>query len=112
MENSIKLNTKFILSDYERYLILADNSDGKLSSTFESFHKFKQVMEAMSAIAKSSQETYVYRNIEYTKPFNSDTASYLMNRLMGGKFDERIKDVALQIKVNIYLPSNPVTPRV
>ena len=42
-------------SDYERYLVLADNAVGRLQGTYIHFQDFKKVVEAINTLAKSQK---------------------------------------------------------
>ena len=42
-------------SDYERYLVLADNAVGRLQGTYMHFQDFKKVVEAINTLAKSQK---------------------------------------------------------
>ena len=42
-------------SDYERYLVLADNAVGRLRGTYLNFQDFKKVVEALTTLARSQK---------------------------------------------------------
>ena len=48
--------------DYDKYLILADNSHGKhkIKDTYESFLNYKIVMDVINRIAFTDKSTYSY----------------------------------------------------
>ena len=42
-------------TDYDRYLVLSDNSVGRLHGTYLHFQDFKKVVEAVNTLAKSQK---------------------------------------------------------
>jgi len=42
-------------TDYDRYIVLTDKSEGKLRGTYMHFQDFKKVVEALNTLAKSQK---------------------------------------------------------
>ena len=42
-------------TDYDRYIVLSDNSYGRLRGTYMNFQDFKKVVEAINTMAKSQK---------------------------------------------------------
>ena len=42
-------------TDYDRYVVLTDNSKGKLRGTYMHFQDFKRVVEAVTTLARSQK---------------------------------------------------------
>lgn len=42
-------------SDYDRYIVLSDNSQGKLRGTYLNYQDFKRVVEALTSMAQSQK---------------------------------------------------------
>ena len=47
-------------SDYERYLVLADNAVGRLHGTYMHYQDFKKVVEALNTMAKSQKTNILH----------------------------------------------------
>ena len=75
-------------SDYDKYLILADNSYGKhkIKDTYESFLNYKIVMEVINRIAFTDKSTYSYNNNIYNKKITSDDAKKILNNVLTCKW--------------------------
>ena len=52
-------------SNYAKYLVLADNSRGRLKGTFIHYQNFKIVKELLSRISYVDKSTYSYENDIY-----------------------------------------------
>ena len=75
-------------SDYDKYLILADNSYGKnkLKDTYESFLNYKIVMDVINRIAFTDKSTYSYNNNIYSKKITSDEAKKILGNTLNCKW--------------------------
>jgi len=71
-------------SDYEKYLILADNSYGKnkIKDTYESFLNYKIVIDVINRIAFTDKSTYSYNNNIYKKKITSEDAKKILGNVL------------------------------
>ena len=74
-------------SDYERYILLADNSELHLG--YESFLRFKEVLPFLNQIASTNDDTFLYNGTIYKKKITSGTA----RKLLDGFFSSRCYDI-------------------
>ena len=91
-------------SDYEKYLILADNSHGKnkIKDTYESFLNYKIVMDVINRIAFTDKSTYSYNNNIYSKKITSAEAQNMLTSLFNNRCNfKNYKKVALQIGIRV-----------
>jgi len=93
-------------SDYDKYLILADNSYGKnkLKDTYESFLNYKIVMEVINRIAFTDKSTYSYNNDIYKKKITSEDAKKILGNVLNCKWTRttaKLKIVASQLLLKI-----------
>ena len=47
-------------TDYDRYIVLSDNSYGRLRGTYLNFQDFKKVVEALNTMAKSQKTNILH----------------------------------------------------
>ena len=75
-------------SDYEKYLILADNSYGKhkIRETYESFLNYKIVIDIINRIAFTDKSTYSYNNNIYNKKITSEDAKKILGNVLNCKW--------------------------
>ena len=75
-------------SDYDKYLILADNSYGKqkIRDTYESFLNYKIVMDVINRIAFTDKSTYSYNNNIYSMKITSDEAKKILGNTLNCKW--------------------------
>ena len=75
-------------SDYEKYLILADNSSGKykIRETYESFLNYKIVIDVINRIAFTDKSTYSYNNNIYNKKITSEDAKKILGNVLNCKW--------------------------
>ena len=93
-------------SDYDKYLILADNSYGKhkIKDTYESFLNYKIVMDVINRIAFTDKSTYSYNNNIYNKKITSDDAKNIISNVSNSKWTRntaKLKIVASQLLLKI-----------
>ena len=51
-------------TDYEKYLVLSDNSGARLHGTYMNFQDFKRVVEVVTSMAKSQRQNVHLRDGE------------------------------------------------
>ena len=75
-------------SDFDKYLILADNSHGKhkIKDTYESFLNYKIVMDVINRIAFTDKSTYSYNNNIYSKKITSEDAKKILGNTLNCKW--------------------------
>ena len=75
-------------SDYDKYLILADNSYGKhkIKDTYESFLNYKIVIDVINRIAFTDKSTYSYNNNIYKKKITSEDAKKILANVLNCKW--------------------------
>ena len=88
-------------SDYENYILLADNSE--LSMGYESFLRFKDVLPFLNQIASTNGDDFLYNGTIYKKKITSVEA----RKLLDGFFSNRCYDIhqlrkaANQLKIRL-----------
>jgi len=88
-------------SDYENYILLADNSE--LHMGYESFLRFKEVLPFLNQMASSNGDDFLYNGTIYKKKITSGEA----RKLLDGFFSNRCYDIhqlrkaANQLKVRL-----------
>ena len=92
--------------DYEKYLVLADNSYGKhkIKDTYESFLNYKIVMDVINRIAFTDKSTYSYNNDIYKKKITSEDAKKILGNVLNCKWTSttaKLKIVASQLLLKI-----------
>ena len=75
-------------SDYEKYLILADNSHGKnkIKDTYESFLNYKIVIDFINIISFTYKIKYYYNNNIYSKKITSEDAKKILGNTLNCKW--------------------------
>ena len=69
------------LTDYARYIVLADNSKAKLKGDYQSFLNFKKVIEVVKNIASSDKSSYLYEGDIYSRKITSDDAKKIIDNV-------------------------------
>ena len=92
--------------DYDKYLILADNSYGKhkIKDTYESFLNYKIVMDVINRIAFTDKSTYSYNNDIYKKKITSEDAKKILNNVLTCKWTRttaKLQIIASQVLLKI-----------
>ena len=91
-------------SDYSKYLVLSDKSNSRLKANYESFTKFKKVMEVINSIAHSDKSSYLYEGDIYSRRITSTDAKKVIDNVQECKWTENTKklfQVASQMKLAI-----------
>ena len=91
-------------SEYDKYLVLADNSHGKhkIRDTYESFLNYKIVMDVINRIAFTDKSTYSYNNDIYKKKITSDDAKKIIHNVASCRWTDntaKMKIIASQLGV-------------
>jgi|ETNvirenome_6_85_1030632.scaffolds.fasta_scaffold01120_30 hypothetical protein len=93
-------------TDYERYLVLADNSNGRLSSTWAAYLNFKELKNALGMIIKSSGNKYVLSDSGkvYDKKITSTDANNILDNIyecIWNSKTEKLFSVASQLDIKL-----------
>jgi len=91
-------------SEYARYLVLTDNSYGKLKGTYIHYLNFKVVKELLSRISYTDKGTYSYETNIYNRKVSSTEGKKILENLDVGKWNDttsKILLVASQLKLQI-----------
>ena len=92
------------LTDYARYIVLADNSKAKLKGDYQSFLNFKKVMEVVHSIASSDKSSYLYEGDIYSRKITSTDARKIIDNINQCRWTESTKKmstIASQLQVII-----------
>ena len=91
-------------SDYGKYLVLADNSNGKIRETYESFLNYKKVMEVLHSISYTDKSTYSYNNNIYKKKITSEDARKIVHNVSECRWTSntsKMKIIASQLELKL-----------
>ena len=93
-------------SDYDKYLILADNSYGKhkIKDTYESFLNYKIVIDVINRIAFTDKSTYSYNNNIYNNKITSEDAKKILGNVLNCKWTRttaKLKIIGHQLGLTI-----------
>ena len=83
------------VSDYEKYIVLADRSNGKLGWTWERFLNFKRVMEIMHKIAFSDKSTYSDDGNIYSRKITSSLAKQAVTNVSDSKWNDKTSSILI-----------------
>jgi hypothetical protein len=81
------------VSDYEKYIVLADRSGGKLGWTWDRFLNFKKVMEIINRIAFSDKSTYSNDGNIYNRKITSSLAKQVVTNVGDAKWNDKTSAV-------------------
>ena len=91
-------------SDYDKYVVLADNSSGDITASYESFLNYKMVMEVLNSIGYTDKSTYSYNNNIYKKKITSEDARKIIQNVSECKWTantKKMKIIASQLMVRL-----------
>ena len=83
------------VSDFEKYIVLSDKSNGKLGWTWDRFLNFKRVMEIMHRIAFSDKSTYSNDGNIYSRKITSSLAKQAVNNVSDAKWNDKTSSVLI-----------------
>ena len=97
------------MSDYDRYIILADSS-GKYHPDYQSFLNFNRIQKALSKIGSSQSSNYLYKDDIYDKPITSSEARQILQNFNEFKY-EKVNDpmnipIAANGTINFKVPKS------
>ena len=87
-------------SEFASYIVMADNS--KMSSGYEAFLRYKQVIPFLNQIANKLDDTFLYNGTIYKKKITSSEARSLLDGIFRNRCNKRtLRIVASQLKIRI-----------
>ena len=87
-------------SEYASYIVMADNS--KMSSGYEAFLRYKQVIPFLNLIATKLDDTFLYNGTIYKKKITSSEARSMLDGFFQNRCNKNtLRIVANQLKVRI-----------
>ena len=87
-------------SEFASYIVMADNS--KMSSGYEAFLRYKQVIPFLNQIANKLDDTFLYNGTIYKKKITSSEARNLLDGFFQNRCNKRtLRIVASQLKIRI-----------
>lgn len=88
-------------SNYDKFMVIADNSKGKITSDYDAFFEFKRVVAAIQKIADTKSSTFLFEGKDYTKPITSDQARGVLEKINKAEHHQNILTVAHFIKIKL-----------
>jgi|TARA_R110000737_G_scaffold259766_1_gene268249 hypothetical protein len=87
-------------SEFASYIVMAYNS--KMSSGYEAFLRYKQVIPFLNQIANKLDDTFLYNGTIYKKKITSSEARSLLDGIFRNRCNKRtLRIVASQLKIRI-----------
>ena len=91
-------------SEYGKYLVLADNSRGRLLGTYINYMNFKAVKEVLSRISYTDKSTYSYENDIYKRKITTTEGKNILENIDVCKWNNTTSKILLlasQLKLRI-----------
>ena len=91
-------------SEYDKYLVLSDNSNCVLGGTYTHFLNFKKVLEVVKNIAHSDKSSYLHDGNIYSRKVTSTDAKKILLDVMDCRWNnttKQLKLIASQLGVKI-----------
>ena len=91
-------------SEYDKYLVLSDNSNSKLKPTYIHYQDFVVVKNVINSIAFTDKSTYSYDGDIYRRKITSTEAKNILDNINKCKWNEKTEKmllVANQLKLRI-----------
>ena len=91
-------------SEYDKYLVLSDNSNCVLGGTYTHFLNFKKVLEVVKNIAHSYKSSYLHDGNIYSRKVTSTDAKRILENVLDCKWTgtiSQMKLIASQLGVKI-----------
>ena len=91
-------------SEYDKYLVLSDNSNSKLKPTYIHYQDFVVVKNVINSIAFTDKSTYSYDGDIYRRKITSTEAKNILDNINKCKWNEKTEKmllVASQLKLKI-----------
>ena len=85
---------------YAKYLIIADNSNGKLSPNYGVFTEFKRVVKALERmVGTHSDAVFDFENTRYKKLINNAEAEQTLREINEANYNKNIELIANQLGI-------------
>lgn len=95
---------KYKWSSYDKFLVIADKSNGRIVSDFSIFDDFKRVISATQKIADTKTGTFLFEGNEYKKPITSAKATGVLETLtVKAEFHSDFMKVASRVGINLKI---------
>ena len=91
-------------SNYAKYLVLSDNSKGRLKGTYINYQNFKVVKELLSRISYTDKNSYSYENDIYKRKITTTEGKNILENIELCKWNattSKVLLVASQLKLRI-----------
>ena len=91
-------------SEYDKYLVLSDNSNSKLKPTYIHYQDFVVVKNVINSIAFTDKSTYSYDGDIYRRKITSTEAKNILDNINKCKWNEKTEKMLLianQLKLRI-----------
>ena len=72
-------------SEFEKYIIMCDKGQNKLTSDYLSFLKFKEVQNALVKISQTPGKTYIFDGIIHEKGMTCAQADRVLDNIFNAK---------------------------
>ena len=82
-------------SEYDKYLVLSDNSNCVLGGTYTHFLNFKKVLEVVKNIAHSDKSSYLHDGNIYSRKVTSTDAKRILENVLDCKWTGTISQMKL-----------------
>jgi hypothetical protein len=87
-------------SEFAKYIVMANNSN--MSSGYEAFLRFKEVVPFLNRIANKIDDTFLYNGTIYKKKITSSEARSLLDEILQNRCNaSKLRIVARQLKIRI-----------
>ena len=102
----IKLLARYKPNQYEKYVVMAHSQTCQLPLNYESYLRFKDLIEVLGVIANSSSDSnqYLYKNEMWNKKVTQQEALTILDNIYSGKWNATTAKcllIANQIGMNI-----------
>ena len=106
MESNFKHKPRHRRSSYEKYICMAHSQTSKIPLNYESYLRFKDLMEVLSVISNTAPDSkqYLFRNEMWNKKVTQQEALNILDNIYNGKWNattEKCLLVANQLGMDI-----------
>tara|TARA_Y100000310_G_C20050873_1_gene520494 strand:- start:63 stop:356 length:294 start_codon:yes stop_codon:yes gene_type:complete len=89
-------------SGYDKYMVLADNSEGSIRCTYASYLNYIKVLEVLNGMAYTDKSTYSYNSNIYKKKITAEDAKKIIHNVAICRWTDntaKMKIIASQLGV-------------
>ncbi len=94
-------------SEYDKYIVMCDKGQNKLSSEYISFLKFKNVQDALVKISQTHGKTYMYDGQMHDKGMTCAQADRVLDNIFNAKTN--LEMISLIVKVARQIGFSEIT---